>query len=137
MITMLKVNSRGTMTLPKPLREALGVGSGGTIAYTFRDGAAVLQSSVSNNWPPVEMYTDERIAEFDAADAALGEEVDRRFEKRGWIYDPKTRQIRDKFGNLITPMKRNYPLEPFISEPLMVCEEKANPYRAKGKKEKA
>ena len=121
MNAVLKVNSRGTVTLPKALRKELGVSDGGAIWCSFKEGScsAVL-------WPDVEIYTDERIAEFDAADAALGDEVDKRFAEKGWVYDPETRTIRDKFGNLLPPFQRDN--EP---EARMVCETNETPYMAK------
>jgi len=90
----VKVNSRGTVTLPKPFREALGVGDGGTLMLSFRDGAGVLKPPME--YPPIEMYTDERIAEFDAANSEFGHEIDEFLDKKGWVYDPETRMVCEK-----------------------------------------
>jgi len=76
MNTILQINARGTLTLPKFVRKALGVGGGGVVMLDFRDNAVVLQPAVAF---PIEMYTDARIAEFDEADAELG----KRMAKKG------------------------------------------------------
>ena len=72
MTTTIQVNSRGSMTLPKPLREKLGVGAGGLIVAEATDLGIVLQPAATF---PIEIYSDERIAEFDEADAALNQRL--------------------------------------------------------------
>ena len=100
----LKVNSRGTMTLPKALRKVLGVGNdGGMLMYSLRGGDVVLQPAEAY---PVRIYTDEEIAEFDAQDAALGPSIDRLYEKLGLVYDEKTGTIHEK-GVPYMKRKRN------------------------------
>jgi len=94
MNAILKVNSRGTLTLPKPLREALGVSGGGTLVCDVRGGDVVLQSSATKY--PIEIYTDERIAEFEEDANSIGDKIDAFFEKMGWEYDPETWSIREK-----------------------------------------
>ena|GEM_PF-2694169 len=81
------------MTLPKALRNVLGVVNGGTLMYTFRDGDVVLQPAMTY---PIEIYTDERIAEFQEDEEAMGILLDKFHEKKGWEYDPKTWSIREK-----------------------------------------
>ena len=93
MNTILKINDRGTLTLPKPLRKALGVSNGGVLMCNFRESTVMLQAAVTY---PVRMYTDKEIAEFDAADAALGDKMDKYLEERGLVYDPVTWTIREK-----------------------------------------
>ena len=90
----------------------------------------------------IEIYTDERIAEFEAVAEEHREETERRFKEKGWVYDAETVTIRDMFGNIIfDPFQRDNVAEPYTSEsfdfePLMVCEKSENPYRAnKEKKE--
>lgn len=56
------------MTLPKALRKTLGVDKGGVVLASAEDGGIVLHPAVAF---PVEIYSDSRIAEFDAADAEL------------------------------------------------------------------
>jgi len=95
MNAILKVNSRGTLTLPKPLREALGVSYGGTLVCDLRGCDVVLQPDMSK-YPPIEMYTDERIAEFEEDANSIGDKIDKFFEKMGWEYDPETWSIHEK-----------------------------------------
>jgi len=67
---IINVNQRGTLTLPKHLRCALGLEGGGVLmAAPADDGSVVLRAAVAF---PVELYSERRIAEFDRADAALG-----------------------------------------------------------------
>jgi antitoxin PrlF len=75
MTIAIKINSRGSMTLPKPLREKLGVGTGGLIVAEATDHGVVLEPAATF---PIELYSDERIAEFDEADAALKQRLDQR-----------------------------------------------------------
>jgi antitoxin PrlF len=75
MTATIQINSRGALTLPKVLRQALGFDRGGTVvAETTKEGV-VLRPSVTF---PIELYTDERVAEFDAADAELGRRLSRK-----------------------------------------------------------
>lgn len=60
------------MTLPKALRKALGVDKGGVIMASAEEGGIVLHPAVAF---PVELYSAERMAEFDEADAALARHV--------------------------------------------------------------
>lgn len=67
------------MTLPKAVRKMLGISTGGGIVIlNLRENDVVLQPAVAF---PVEMYTDARIAEFDAADAELGKRLAKRIKK--------------------------------------------------------
>jgi len=67
------------MTLPKSVRTMLGISSsGGIVMLNLRENDVVLQPAVAF---PVEMYTDARIAEFDAADAELGKRLAKRIKK--------------------------------------------------------
>jgi antitoxin PrlF len=64
----LTVTSRGVVTLPAKLREALGLKADDQlIAETTPDGL-LLRPAVTL---PVEIYSDRRVAEFDAAEAEL------------------------------------------------------------------
>jgi bifunctional DNA-binding transcriptional regulator/antitoxin component of YhaV-PrlF toxin-antitoxin module len=69
MSTSIHVNNRGTMTLPKALRGRLGLAKGGVVLAEESADGILLRPGVT---VPIELYTDARIAEFDAADAALG-----------------------------------------------------------------
>lgn len=75
MTTTIQISTRGTLTLPKPLRQALGLAKGGlVVAETSADGV-VLKPSVTF---PIEVYSDERIAEFDAAEIELTRHLKRK-----------------------------------------------------------
>ncbi len=79
MNTLLHVNSRGTVTLPKSVRKLLGLSNdGGIVMVNVRENDVVLQPAVAF---PVEMYTDARLAEFDAAEAELGKRLAKRGKK--------------------------------------------------------
>jgi bifunctional DNA-binding transcriptional regulator/antitoxin component of YhaV-PrlF toxin-antitoxin module len=75
MNTTIQISARGAMTLPKQLRKALGVEKGGVVmANAGKDGIA-LHPAVAF---PIEMYSDDRIAEFDQAEAELADHVTRK-----------------------------------------------------------
>lgn len=63
------------MTLPKSLRKMLGVEKGGVVMISAEKEGIVLRPAVAF---PVELYSDARIAEFDAADAELAKHVSRK-----------------------------------------------------------
>jgi len=65
----IRVNERGTMTLPKKLRTKLGLDKGGLVIAEETDQGIVLRAAAAY---PIEIYTDERIREFeeDEAEAA-------------------------------------------------------------------
>ena len=63
------------MTLPKPLRKALGVDGGGVIMAELGEDGLVLHPAVAY---PIEMYTDDRVAEFDRADRELSRRLGRK-----------------------------------------------------------
>jgi len=56
------------MTLPKPLRKTLGVDGGGIVMAEVAGEGIVLHAAAAF---PIELYSDARIAEFDAEDVAL------------------------------------------------------------------
>ena len=64
----LTISSRGTLTLPAKLRQSLGLKADDQlIAATVPEGL-LLRPAVTL---PVEIYTERRIAEFDASEAEL------------------------------------------------------------------
>ena len=75
MNAILELNSRGTLTLPKALRHALGLDRGGQVIAETSAQGILLRPSVTF---PVEIYTDERVAEFDAAEAELEKRLRRK-----------------------------------------------------------
>jgi AbrB family looped-hinge helix DNA binding protein len=75
MKTTLTVTSRGVVTLPAKLREALGIkGDDQLIAETTPEGL-LLRPAVTL---PIEMYTEARIREFDQAEAELEQALKRK-----------------------------------------------------------
>ena len=63
------------MTLPKAFRKALGVDKGGVVIADLVPDGLVLHPAVAY---PIEMYTDDRVAEFDRADEELGRRLGRK-----------------------------------------------------------
>ena len=75
MNTTIRINSRGTLTLPKVLRRTLGLDRCGVVVAETAKQGVLLRPSVTF---PIEIYTDERVAEFDAADKELGRHLKRK-----------------------------------------------------------
>jgi bifunctional DNA-binding transcriptional regulator/antitoxin component of YhaV-PrlF toxin-antitoxin module len=62
MTKVLSINERGTLTLPKELRRRIGLaGSGQVVAEETSEGILIRAGATF----PVEIYTDERVAEFE------------------------------------------------------------------------
>lgn len=79
MKAMLTVTSRGIVTLPVKLRRALGLRADDhLIAETTPDGL-LLRPAVTL---PVEVYTEQRIREFDEAETELGKVLRRKKKTR-------------------------------------------------------
>jgi len=75
MKTTVMVTSRGVITLPAKLRQALGLKADDIlIAETTPDGL-LLRPSVTL---PVEIYSDARVREFDAGEAELKKVLERK-----------------------------------------------------------
>jgi len=64
----LTVTSRGVVTLPAKLREALGLKADDQLIAETTPEGLLLRPAVTL---PVEIYGDKRVAEFDAAEAEL------------------------------------------------------------------
>ena len=75
MTDTIQISARGTMTLPKPLRKRLGVDKGGIVMADVMEDGIVLHPAAAF---PIELYSDTRIAEFDAEDAALAKHLESR-----------------------------------------------------------
>jgi len=75
MRTIIQVSARGSITLPKALRKALGIDSSGVIMAEESPDGILLRPAVAF---PVEMYSNARVAEFDQADAALEKHLQRK-----------------------------------------------------------
>ena len=79
MKTTRTLTSRGVVTLPAKLRRALGLKADDQlIAETTAEGL-LLRPAVTL---PVEIYSDQRIAEFDAAEAELAQVLARRGRRK-------------------------------------------------------
>ena len=68
MSTTIQINSRGNLTLPKNIRKVLGLEKGGVVMAEMSDNGILLKPAVAY---PIEMYSVERVAEFDQADEKL------------------------------------------------------------------
>jgi AbrB family looped-hinge helix DNA binding protein len=68
MKTMLKVTARGVVTLPAAVRRALGIGADDQLIAEITSEGLLLRPAVTL---PIEMYSDERIREFDRGEAEL------------------------------------------------------------------
>lgn len=61
MTKVLSIDGRGTLTLPKELRERLGLKAGGKVVAEETDDGILLHADATI---PVEIYSDARLAEF-------------------------------------------------------------------------
>ena len=77
MKTTLTVTRRGVVTLPAKLRQALGIKADDQLIAETTPEGLLLRPAVTF---PIEMYSEERIKEFDAAEAELDKVL--RFKKR-------------------------------------------------------
>ena len=75
MKTTLTLTSRGVVTLPAKLRRALGLQADDQLIAETTPEGLLLRPAVTL---PVEIYSAERIAEFDAAEAELAKVLKRR-----------------------------------------------------------
>lgn len=75
----LTINSRGVVTLPAKLRQALGLKADDQLIAETTPEGILLRPAVTL---PVEMYTSEREKEFDAAEAELATALARRRLRR-------------------------------------------------------
>ena len=69
------INSRGVITIPIRLREAFGLKADDELILETAPEGILLRPAVSM---PIELYSEERIAEFAAEDSAIGKVLDRR-----------------------------------------------------------
>jgi antitoxin PrlF len=61
-VNVINLNARGTLTLPKELRQRLGLKDGGQVIAEVTDEGIMLRPGVT---VPVEIYSDARIGEFE------------------------------------------------------------------------
>ncbi|MFM7100023.1 MAG: AbrB/MazE/SpoVT family DNA-binding domain-containing protein [Verrucomicrobiota bacterium] len=58
---MISINRRGTLTLPKEMRDRLGITATGQVVVEETSEGLLLRPGVT---VPVEVYSEERLAEF-------------------------------------------------------------------------
>ena len=75
----LIVTSRGVVTLPAKLRQALGIRADDQLIAETTPEGLLLRPAVTL---PVEIYTDQRIREFDEAEAELDKVLRRKKKAR-------------------------------------------------------
>jgi AbrB family looped-hinge helix DNA binding protein len=83
--SIAQLSGRGTITLPAEVRRDLGLAEGDVLTVEVREGAVVLTPAVLS---PIEIYSDERIAEFDESARMTPEDLDR--ARRAWGLTPGT-----------------------------------------------
>jgi antitoxin PrlF len=76
----LTISSRGLVTLPAKLRQAMGLKADDLLIAETTPEGLLLRPAVTL---PVEMYSDKRIREFDAAEADLARVLARKGRKKG------------------------------------------------------
>jgi len=79
MKTTLTVTSRGVVTLPAKLRRAMGLKADDQLIAETTPEGLLLRPAVTL---PIEMYSDERIREFDAAEDELARGLGKRSTKK-------------------------------------------------------
>ena len=75
----LVVTSRGVVTLPAKLRQALGIRADDQLIAETTPEGLLLRPTVTL---PVEIYTDQRLREFDEAEAELDKALRRKKKAR-------------------------------------------------------
>ena len=75
----LIVTSRGVVTLPAKLRQALGIRADDQLIAEITPEGLLLRPAVTL---PVEIYTDQRLREFDEAEAELDKVLRRKKKAR-------------------------------------------------------
>ena len=79
MRTTVTINSRGVVTLPAKLRRALGLKTDDQLIAETTSEGLLLRPAVTL---PVEIYSDERVREFDEAEADLARLLKSRRRKK-------------------------------------------------------
>ncbi len=73
------INARGVITIPAAIRQAFGLQANDEVIVEATERGILLRPAVS---VPVELYTEERIAEFASDEAAIGKILAKRKRKR-------------------------------------------------------
>jgi len=79
MKTTLTITARGVITLPAKLRQELGLRADDQLIAETTPEGLLLRPAVTL---PVEMYTQDRVREFDQAESELAEVLDRTGKNR-------------------------------------------------------
>lgn len=66
----ITINNRGTITIPARMREAFGLKADDELIIEDTEAGLLLRPSVA---VPIELYSDERIAEFSRDDDAIAD----------------------------------------------------------------
>ena len=57
-MTLVRISTRGRLTIPKKIRDSLGIKPGDTVAFIATEGALLMQpikNSLGNQWGSVEV----------------------------------------------------------------------------------
>lgn len=73
MKTVINVTNRGVLTLPVKLRKQLGLTADNLVIAESTPDGVLLRPAVAL---PIEIYTDERVREFNESEAELSAELD-------------------------------------------------------------
>lgn len=68
----VKIDERGVVTIPRAMREAFGLKANDELILEGTDKGILLRPAVS---VPIEIYTEERIAEFASDEDAIGDRL--------------------------------------------------------------
>jgi bifunctional DNA-binding transcriptional regulator/antitoxin component of YhaV-PrlF toxin-antitoxin module len=86
--TTLRVGPRGTVTLPKLLRERYALDTHDLLLAESTPEGILLRPAIAT---PIEIYTDERIAEFAESERELEERMKKEPRLRKWIEEGNRR----------------------------------------------
>ncbi|TPV94880.1 MAG: AbrB/MazE/SpoVT family DNA-binding domain-containing protein [Myxococcales bacterium FL481] len=85
-----RVGKRGTVTIPKSVRDSIGIEEGSILVFEIRDEGVLVRPAITTPVKP-EVYTSMRLAEFrlnNSVDEEDYQEARREVEKMG--FDPDT-----------------------------------------------
>lgn len=68
----IQINKRGSLTLPMTLRKTMGLEKGGVVMAETRGGGIWIKPAMAF---PIELYSDERVGEFDRAEQDLAKHL--------------------------------------------------------------
>jgi len=68
----VRINARGVVTIPAAIRKSAGLEANDELVVECTDAGILLRPTVS---VPIELYTEERIAEFASEEEAIGKHL--------------------------------------------------------------